>query len=79
MHLFEKYETIKISHADVHIKSNIKTCKAFEARILCIAYIPSNHAGSLTSSIEIRAFNSGAHINFRRGAEVAGAYFLPTG
>jgi len=29
--------------------------------------------------MENRAFNSGVHINFRRGAEGEGAYFLPTG
>lgn len=42
-------------------------------------YIPSNHGGSLKSSIEKTAFNSGEDTNFKRGAEGALEYFLPTG
>lgn len=42
-------------------------------------YIPSNHAGSLKSSIEKTAFNSGEETNLKRGAEGALEYFLPTG
>jgi len=42
-------------------------------------YIPSNQAGSLKSSIEKTAFNSGEDTNFKRGAEGALEYFLPTG
>lgn len=42
-------------------------------------YIPSNHAGSLKSSIENRDFNSEEETNFKRGAEGALEYFLPIG
>jgi len=79
MHLFRRKEPIKTSHANLHTKSNMYICQRLEEKIICIAYIPSNHEGSLTSSMENRAFNSGVHINFRRGAEGEGAYFLPTG
>lgn len=44
-----------------------------------ITYIPSNHGGSLTSSIGKRTFNSGEDTSFKRGAEGADTYFLPTG
>lgn len=42
-------------------------------------HIPSNHEGSLTSSIVNRALSSIVDINFRRGAEGVDAYFFPTG
>jgi len=42
-------------------------------------YIPSTHEGSLTSSTENKAFNSGVDTNLRRGAEAADTYFFPTG
>lgn len=42
-------------------------------------HIPSNQDGNFTSSMENRAFNSGVDTNFRRGAEGADMYFLPTG
>lgn len=44
-----------------------------------MTYIPSTHEGSLTSSMEKSAFNSGVEINFSRGAEGVGPYFFPTG
>ena len=44
-----------------------------------ITYIPSNHGGSLKSSIEKIDFKSEVDSNFRRGAEEADTYFLPTG
>ena len=42
-------------------------------------HIPSNQEGNFTSSMENKAFNSGVDTNFRRGAEGADMYFLPTG
>ena len=47
--------------------------------MMCITHIPSNHEGSLTSSIENRALSSLVDINFKRGAEGVDANFLPTG
>lgn len=44
-----------------------------------MTYIPSDHGGSLTSSMEKRAFNSVLGTNFSRGAEGAVPNFLPTG
>lgn len=51
-----------------------------EAKIdIWLTYIPSNHGGSLTSSIENRVFNSEVETNFNRGGEGVETYFFPTG
>lgn len=44
-----------------------------------ITYIPSTHEGSLKSSTENKAFNSGEETNFKRGGAAALRNFLPTG
>lgn len=44
-----------------------------------MTYIPSDHGGSLTSSMEKKDFNSELDTNFRRGAEGAVTCFFPTG
>lgn len=42
-------------------------------------YIPSTHEGSLKSSTENKAFNSGEETSFKRGGAAALRNFLPTG
>lgn len=46
---------------------------------MAITYIPSNHGGSLKSSVENRAFSSEEETNFKRGADGVFENFLATG
>lgn len=68
--IFSSMTTMRISKKRVSARE--KTC-------MLNTYIPSNHAGSLKSSMENRALSSGEDTNFNRGAAEADIYFLPTG
>lgn len=67
----------KIKNKQIEKKGKKNDCHLKGER--CRTYIPFIHGGSLTSSMENSDFKSEDDTNFRRGAEGADRYFLPTG
>lgn len=82
MHLLEREEkpTIRLSTNFSVSRKNWETEMHLVSYIrMALTYIPSNHGGSLKSSMENRALSSEEETNFKRGADGVFENFLATG